>query len=267
MAGGSAIELRRVSKWFPLRNGHRLYAVQDLSLEVRPAPSGEIVVLLGPSGCGKTTILKLISGLLLPDEGDLTVDGERLPGPGRKSTMVPQGYTCFPWLSVLRNVEFGLDLERIPRKVRHEVAMHYLERVGLADRFDALPKQLSSGMQQRVAIARTLAMRRSIVLMDEPFGALDAQTRSDMQELLLELWHAERNLIVFVTHDVAEALYIADRVVVFSPRPARVQADIRPKFLRPRTEALQHSAQFIQYREELRQMLRANSAIARVDHV
>jgi NitT/TauT family transport system ATP-binding protein len=262
-APGPEIELRAVSKWFPEAKGGRLYVLQDLSLTIDAEAAGGIVVVLGPSGCGKTTLLKLISGLLLPDSGSILVDREPVTGPGPNSATVPQAYTCFPWLSVLGNVEFGLALENMPRDERRRVALNYLVRVGLAERANARPSQLSNGMQQRVAIARTLAMRRSVVLMDEPFGALDAQTRAEMQNLVLELWSAESSLIVFVTHDITEALYLADRIILFSSRPARVIADLRVPFPRPRVPALQHDAQFLRYAGELREALRAGSEPAR----
>lgn len=259
--GTRRIDIRRVSKWFSGANGGRLDVMQRLTLMIDADPAGSIVVFLGPSGCGKTTLLKLISGLMAPDEGEVFVCGDRVTGPNPNSATVPQGYTCYPWLSVLGNVEFGLTLENMPREERCRVAMNYLKRVGLADRFDARPVQLSNGMQQRVAIARTLAMRRPIVLMDEPFGALDAQTRSEMQDLILELWEAEKSLIVFVTHDITEAVYVADRVLVFSARPARVLADIHLPFLRPRVPALQHDPQFLRYAADLREILRKNATM------
>ena len=263
---GPAIELCRVSKWFPEAKGGRLYVLQDLSLTIEAEAAGGIVVVLGPSGCGKTTLLKLISGLMPPDSGRILVNREPVTGPGPDSATVPQAYTCFPWLSVLGNVEFGLALENMPPDERKRLAMNYLVRVGLADRANARPAQLSNGMQQRVAIARTMAMRRPVVLMDEPFGALDAQTRAGMQNLVLELWAGENSLIIFVTHDITEALYLADRIILFSSRPARIIADIRVPFARPRVPALQHDARFLGYASDLREVLRTGSTSAAPGH-
>jgi NitT/TauT family transport system ATP-binding protein len=217
------IELLNVSKTFPAtRNGHAVVVFKDLSLTIATnAPgeeneSGYFVVLLGPSGCGKSTILSLIAGLTLPDRGEVWVCDERVKGPHRHSATVPQAYTCFPWLTAVKNVEFGLRLQGKPKVERKRIAADYLGKVDLAAFAHAYPGQLSGGMKQRVAIARTLAMKRPIVLMDEPFGALDAQTRSDMQQILLQLWETEKNTIIFVTHDITEALLLADRIVVFS---------------------------------------------------
>lgn len=261
------IELRQVNKTFPAaRNGHVLVALEGLSLAVagKPVPGqeragGEFVVLLGPSGCGKSTVLSLIAGLSRPDGGEVRVFGQPVRGPHRYSATVPQAYTCFPWLSVLQNVEFGLRLQGKPAAECRRIAGEYLSRVALDDFPSAYPDQLSGGMQQRVAIARTLAVRRPIVLMDEPFGALDAQTRADMQQMLLKLWRAEKNTIVFVTHDITEALLLADRVIVFSSRPARVIYDLQVPFGGERPPEIVHSAEFVSCAEDLRQQLARDS--------
>lgn len=255
------IELRNVSMTFPAtRNSDELIVFDNLSLLIKGAecdsPVGHFVVLLGPSGCGKSTILSLIAGLVLPSKGDVFVFNERVTGPHRHSATVPQAYTCFPWLTALRNVQFGLSLEGRSDGDLKGVATQYLNNVGLHDRAHAYPKELSGGMQQRVAIARTLAMKRPIVLMDEPFGALDAQTREDMQQMLLQLWEAERNTIVFVTHDITEALLLADRVIVLSPRPARIILDMEVPFPFERPPDFVHAPVFVDCAEKLRKLLR-----------
>jgi NitT/TauT family transport system ATP-binding protein len=251
------IELRGVSKAFPTeRSGKPVPTVDNVSLSIPRREEGEFVVFLGPSGCGKSTILQMISGLLEPDSGEVYALGKRVGGPDPQSATVPQAYTCFPWLSVLGNVEFGLAVQGVAPDQRRQIATEYLKRVGLADRLAASPRQLSGGMQQRVAIARTLAMRLPIVLMDEPFGALDAQTRMDMQEMLLGLWRQEKNLILFVTHDIAEALLLADRIIVFSSRPATIVHDLQVPFARPRQTSLQYDPHFAQLSQALLDLLK-----------
>jgi NitT/TauT family transport system ATP-binding protein len=253
------VELRNVSKWFEgSRNGERLVVLDNLNLSIRDEETGagELVVILGPSGCGKSTVLSLISGLSCSDAGEVLVFGERVTGPSPKSATVQQAYTCFPWLTALENVEFGLAIQGRPKAERGRIASQYLSKVGLDDRLDAYPKQLSGGMQQRVAIARTLAIKPPIVLMDEPFGALDAQTRAEMQQMLLQLWEEEKNFIIFVTHDITEALLLADRVIVFSPCPARILEDMRVPFARPRPASLAREEEFIHLSQNLLGLLK-----------
>lgn len=261
------IELRNVSMTFPAtRNSDKIVALDGLSLFIEEKgraldnACGDFVVLLGPSGCGKSTILSLIAGLTLPKHGDVLVFDQRVTGPHPHSATVPQAYTCFPWLTVVENVEFGLRLQGKSDQDARRIASEYLHKVDLDDRAHAYPKELSGGMQQRIAIARTLAMRRPIVLMDEPFGALDAQTRADMQQMLLQLWEVERNTIVFVTHDITEALLLADRIIVFSPRPAQIILDMIVPFPFKRPPELVHTAEFVKCAEELRQLLRKRQA-------
>jgi NitT/TauT family transport system ATP-binding protein len=240
------VELKNVSKSFDdLHNGKPLVAVNNISLIVNAEDKGQFVVLLGPSGCGKSTILNLISGLLTADEGEVCVFGEVVTGPNPHSATVPQAYTCFPWLTTLANAEFGLAVQGESKAERRRIATEYLVKVGLGDRLYALPEELSGGMKQRVAIARTLAIKPSILLMDEPFGALDAQTRTGMQEMLLHLWAEEKNTIIFVTHDITEALLLADRIVVFSPSPARIIWDSPITFTRPRSAMLVREEEFM----------------------
>jgi len=205
------------------RSGRATEAVRDISLDIVDKPGvGEVVVFLGPSGCGKSTILKAIAGLLAPTSGEVLVEGKPVEDVGRDRGMVFQAYTSFGWLTVRQNLEYGLRLQGVPKAERQERSEKYLQSVGLADFADRYPKDLSGGMKQRVAIARTLINRPKIVLMDEPFGALDPQTRWGMQSLLLDVSRSEDNTILFVTHDVSEAVYLADTVYVLSARPARI---------------------------------------------
>jgi NitT/TauT family transport system ATP-binding protein len=254
------VELVKVWKWFEQARGQeRFCALEGLDFKIEADEDGAFVVLLGPSGCGKSTILSLISGLSLADKGEVRVNGHLVDGPDPDAATVPQAYTCYPWRTVLENVEFGLSLQGLPKKQRRERALEYLRKVDLADRCDAYPKQLSGGMQQRVAIARTLAMQLPIVLMDEPFGALDAQTRSDMQQMVLQLWNEEKNTIIFVTHDITEALLLGDRVVVFSSRPARVIHDIcnlDDQLEHERPPDVVRRPEFIALYEEIRELLK-----------
>lgn len=211
------------------RKGNRTEAVRDVSFDVYDKPSaGEIIVFLGPSGCGKSTILKAVAGLLPPTMGEVLVDGKAVTDVGRDRGMVFQAYTSFGWLTVRQNVEYGLKLQGISKSERRKISDKILQSVGLADFADRYPKDLSGGMKQRVAIARTLVNNPRVVLMDEPFGALDPQTRWGMQSLLLDVSRAENNTILFVTHDVSEAVYLADTIYVLSARPARIlhQVDV-----------------------------------------
>ena len=217
------LQIRDLHVTYRSREGNDVEAVRgvDLSIEDKPGV-GEIVVFLGPSGCGKSTILKAIAGLLPPTGGEILVDGAPVSGVGRDRGMVFQTYTSFGWMTVRENVEYGLKLQGVPKAARREQSQRYLEAVGLAEFAESYPKALSGGMKQRVAIARTLINRPKLLLMDEPFGALDPQTRWGMQGLLIDISRKEDNTIVFVTHDVSEAVYLADTVFVLSARPARI---------------------------------------------
>jgi NitT/TauT family transport system ATP-binding protein len=252
----AVLEMKGVSKWFPGANRQeRVSALEGLDLVIPNEEAGEFVALLGPSGCGKSTVLSLIAGLQEPSEGEVLTFGARAKCPNPDTVTVQQAYTCFPWLTALGNVEFGLRVQGKRDNVR-EVATEYLEKVGLGDRLNAYPKEMSGGMQQRIAIARALAVKPKMVLMDEPFGALDAQTRSDMQQMLLGLWEAERNSILFVTHDITEAVLLASRVIVFSPRPAKVIYDMPVPFPRPRRPELTSEPSFITVTQSLLNILK-----------
>jgi NitT/TauT family transport system ATP-binding protein len=238
------------------RAGNGTEAVRDVSFDILDKPGvGEIVVFLGPSGCGKSTILKSIAGLLAPTQGEILVEGKPVEDVGRDRGMVFQAYTSFGWLTVRDNLEYGLRLQGVPKAERRERSDKYLKSVGLAEFADRYPKDLSGGMKQRVAIARTLINRPKIVLMDEPFGALDPQTRWGMQSLLLDVSRTEDNTILFVTHDVSEAVYLADTVYVLSSRPARILHKVDVPYFPVRDVALKSAAEFRAVEKQLLDLL------------
>jgi len=242
------------------RKGNRTEAVRDVSFDVYDRPdSGEIVVFLGPSGCGKSTILKAVAGLLPPTEGSVLVDGKQVTDVGRDRGMVFQAYTSFGWLTVRENVEYGLKLQSVAKSERRKVSEKILKSVGLAEFAERYPKDLSGGMKQRVAIARTLVNNPRVVLMDEPFGALDPQTRWGMQSLLLEVSRAENNTILFVTHDVSEAVYLADTIYVLSSRPARILHQVDVPAFPVHDVALKSAPEFRAVEKELLDLIYAPS--------
>lgn len=216
-------------------------ALHDVNLEVK---ENEFVSIVGTSGCGKSTLLSILGGLQDPTEGDVLIDGAPITGPGRDRGVVFQGYSLLPWLTVRKNVEFALLDEKLSAKDRIELAGEHLALVGLSDFEDSFPAQLSGGMKQRVAIARALSYRPKILLMDEPFGALDALTRRVMQELLTQVWEKHKLTVVFITHDVDEAVFISDRVLVMSNRPGRIKAEFDVDLPRPREHRLTASSEF-----------------------
>ena len=257
----AVVELTNVVKRYPGPRGcEPIMAVDHINFSMEDREGGEFLALLGPSGCGKSTVLNMINGLVQPTEGEVRTFGHPVTGPNPDAVTVQQAYTCFPWLTVLGNVEFGLRIQGKPASERRDIAESYLKRVGLADRLNAYPKELSGGMQQRTAIARALATRLPMILMDEPFGALDAQTRSDMQQMLLKLWSEEKNSIIFITHDITEALVLADRILVFSPRLARIIHDFVVPFDRPRPAGLPLQDEFINLSQAILNLLKHQPA-------
>jgi NitT/TauT family transport system ATP-binding protein len=234
----------------------RLDVLIDISFKVREL---EFVSLLGPSGCGKSTLLRIIDGLIEPGKGSVIIAGEPVKGPGRGRGMVFQGVDLFPWRTALGNVEFGLEMSPIPRRERRSMARHYLDLVGLGNFEGAYPYQLSGGMQQRVGIARALAIKPQVLLMDEPFGALDVQTRDLLQDELLRIWQQEPKTVIFVTHSIEEAIYLSDRIVVMTPRPGRIDRTIDVSFPRPRDEALKGTPAFVEMRREIWALLKAGA--------
>jgi NitT/TauT family transport system ATP-binding protein len=244
-AGTPRLRVSHLSVTYLDRFGRRTEAVRDVSFDITDKPDcGEVIVFLGPSGCGKSTILKAVAGLLPPTSGQIELDGRPIDGVGADRGMVFQAYTSFAWLTVRDNVEYGLRLQGMSKRDRRERSEKYLKAVGLSEFADHYPKQLSGGMKQRVAIARTLINQPRVVLMDEPFGALDPQTRWGMQGLLLEVSRAEDNTILFVTHDISEAVYLADSVYVLSSRPARILHRVDVPFFGKRDISLQSSDHF-----------------------
>jgi len=228
------VEIQRVSKVFQKvvkDNTTELKALEEVDLSVR---ENEFISIIGPSGCGKTTLLKIIDGLTPSDGGQILINGKRVTAPGPDRAVVFQTFALLPWRTVLANVEFSLELRQVPKEERAHVARSYLERVGLAEFEHHYPHELSGGMQQRAGLARALAVNPMILLMDEPFGSVDAQTRQLLQEELLELWQRERKTVIFITHSMDEAVYLSDRVVVMTPRPGRVAEILEVPLPRPR---------------------------------
>lgn len=228
------VEIQGVSKSF-----HK--AIKDQTIEVKALADvtlaireNEFLSIIGPSGCGKTTLLKMIDGLIPYDSGKILIHGKQITAPGPDRAVVFQSFALLPWRTVLANVEFSLELRQLPKEERTRTARDYLKRVGLVDFENHYPHELSGGMQQRAGLARALAVNPSILLMDEPFGAVDAQTRQLLQEELLELWQRERKTVVFITHSMDEAVYLSDRVVVMTPRPGRVAEILDVPLPRPR---------------------------------
>jgi NitT/TauT family transport system ATP-binding protein len=227
MAGSAQIVIDGVSHVYRPPRGREVLALDDVSLEVA---NREFIALLGPSGCGKSTLLYLIGGFLPVERGGIAVDGKKVAGPGPDRGIVFQHFALFPWKTVRGNVLYGLERQGLPKAERERRAKMYIELVGLHGFEDSYPSQLSGGMKQRTAIARTLAFDPTILLMDEPFGALDAQTRGLMQSELLSIWRRTPKTVIFVTHDVQEAVFLADRVAVMSARPGRIKTIVDTKF-------------------------------------
>ena len=255
----SSLEAIEVCKRFD-REGQQVLAIDRFSLSVA---EGEFVTIVGPSGCGKSTFLHMVGGFEPITEGSILLAGERVREPGPDRGMLFQDYALFPWLSVLGNVAWALESRGHAKAKRLELANHYLERVGLSAFRNAYPAELSGGMQQRVALARTLALEPRMLLMDEPFGALDAQTRELMQEELTAIWQRDRRTVLFVTHDIDEAVYLSDRVIVFTARPGRLKADLPIHLPRPREPELRKSAAYAALRNQIWDLLRDEVLAAR----
>jgi NitT/TauT family transport system ATP-binding protein len=249
MNTSSKISLHNVTKIFVRGGQQSVEAVKELTMEI---PSGELAVLLGPSGCGKSTVLRMIAGLEVPSSGKVLVDGEEVDHPSRDRGMVFQTYTSFPWLTVAENIEFGLAfLDKESRASVINDVPYYIRMVGLEGFENTFPSVLSGGMRQRVAIARTLIANPSILLMDEPFGALDSQTRGIMQEQLVKIWEDLDKTVVFVTHDLEEALFLADRIYVQTPRPASLKEVVTVDLPRPRDPEMKMSSAFLTLKRTL----------------
>lgn len=226
-----SLSIKHVSKVFINEKGEEVTALGDINLEVK---EGEFICILGPSGCGKTTLLRIIAGLDDPSSGLAEINGKEITGPAPELAMIFQEYSLYPWRTVLDNTAFGLEVRGVEKEERYAKAREYLDLVGLKEFESSYPYELSGGMRQRVAVARALCSEPQVLLMDEPFGALDAQTRNTMQKELLEIWKKTKKTVIFVTHSVDEAVYLSDRVVVLSPRPSEVREIVTVEQNRPR---------------------------------
>jgi NitT/TauT family transport system ATP-binding protein len=245
------LSIDRVSKVYG--DTDAVHALADVSLEVA---NHQFCAILGHSGCGKTTLLNMVAGFEQPSAGRIAVDGAPVAGPSWERAMIFQDYALFPWLTVLDNVAFGLEMKRVDKAERRRIAEHYIALVGLQGFERKLPHQLSGGMRQRVAIARSLSVSPRVLLMDEPFAALDAQNRSVLQDELVRIWRHEPKTVMFVTHSIDEAVKLADRIVVLTRRPGRIKAEITATMPRPRDE---DDPRCIALRRELRELLRGEA--------
>jgi len=258
-AEGSPVSTRarivfdRVSMEFPSTHGP-MRVVDDVSYEIG---DGEFVAIIGPSGCGKTTMMNMVAGFVQPTRGRVLLDGKPIAGPGPDRGVIFQEYGVFPWLTVRQNIAFGLTLaaNRVTASERNGICTRYMALMGLTDFADAWPKMLSGGMRQRLALARAYAVRPQFLLMDEPFGALDAQTRTAMQDLLLQVLQTEGKTVMLITHSVEEAIYLASRIVVMSARPTRIREQITVPFPYPRSESLHETREFNELRSHVRDLV------------
>lgn len=248
------VEINQVSRTFSGPKNQLIQALLPVDFTIF---ENDFVTILGPSGCGKSTLLRIVAGLDHPTDGQVFLDGTRIDGPGAERGMVFQSYTLFPWLTVAQNIQYGLKERGLSLHEQQEISAHYIDKVGLRGFEHHFPKQLSGGMQQRTAIARALANSPKILLMDEPFGALDNQTRILMQELLLKIWESEQTTVLFVTHDIDESIFMANRIAIFSARPGRIKKEIRVDFGHPRDYTIKTSQAFMDIKalvtEEIRQ--------------
>ena len=254
------LSIERVSRTFPgVGRGAPTRALDDTTLKVR---DNDFIAILGPSGCGKSTLLRIVAGLDSATTGRVLLDGREVRAPGPDRGMVFQSYTLFPWLTVEENIGFGLRERGMPDADRAAIVRDYVARMGLEGFERHHPRQLSGGMQQRTALARALANDPKILLLDEPFGALDHQTRSLMQELLLQVWEAHRKTVLFVTHDIDEAIFMANRVAVFSARPGRIKSEVDIDLDHPRHYTVKTTARFADYKARLTEEIRTEAVRA-----
>jgi NitT/TauT family transport system ATP-binding protein len=253
----SKLVIEGVTRVFPaVARRPPVRALEPIDLAVA---DNDFITILGPSGCGKSTLLRIVAGLDEPTAGRVLLDGQPVGGPGADRGMVFQSYTLFPWLTVRENICFGLRERRVPRARQDEVADSFVARVGLRGFEDHYPKHLSGGMQQRTALARALANDPKILLLDEPFGALDTQTRALMQELLLGIWEADRKTVLFVTHDIDESIFLASRVVVMTARPGRIKCEVPVDLPHPRVYTVKTTPEFAALKARLTEEVRVES--------
>ena len=241
------VKIDHVEKIYDGRKG-KMIALNGVDLDIM---ENEFICVVGPSGCGKSTLLNIIAGLLEPTSGSVYVDGKKVEGTGTERGVVFQQYALFPWLTVMKNVMFGLKLKGMKDEEAKEIAMKYIKMVQLEDFVDSYPKELSGGMKQRVAIARAYAVQPEVLLMDEPFGALDAQTRTQLQSELIQTWQEEKKTCFFITHDVEEAIILATKVIVMSARPGRIKTIIDINLPYPRTQELKMSKEFLELKAKI----------------
>ena len=246
------LHIHNVSKTYP-SNGREVLAVDEIDLRIK---NKEFATILGPSGCGKSTLLRIVAGLIKPTKGMVRLDNHVISGPGQDRGMVFQSYTLFPWLTVKQNIQFGLEISGLAKSKQEQIAQEFVEKVGLKGFEGTYPKALSGGMKQRVAIARALANNPDILLLDEPFGALDAQTRALMQELLTQVWEELHKTILFVTHDVEEAIFLSDRVFVMTARPGKIKAEIDIPLERPRSYEVKSTEAFLHLKKKALALIR-----------
>jgi NitT/TauT family transport system ATP-binding protein len=245
------LQIKNLYKNFETKNGN-LMVLKDINMDIQ---QGEFICAVGASGSGKSTLLRQIAGLDSPTSGEVSIDGKRITGPGPDRGMVFQHYTLYPWMNVQENTEFGLKLQGVPKKLRREQASYYLNVVGLANFAKSLPKELSGGMKQRAAIARALASEPKVLLMDEPFGALDIHTKESMHEFMLDLWQRTKITVFMITHDVEEAVFLSNRIYALGARPGTVRKEINIKLPERNHKVKRHST-FHDYRDELMDLLR-----------
>jgi len=258
------LSIENVSRVFPgMRGGAPVRALEPTNLTVA---RNDFITILGPSGCGKSTLLRIVAGLDRPTAGRVLLEDREIKGPGADRGMVFQSYTLFPWLTIAENIAYGLREKGIPKSERRDIVASYTAKVGLRGFESHYPKQLSGGMQQRTAIARALANDPAILLLDEPFGALDNQTRSLMQELLLGIWERERKTVLFVTHDIEEAIFLASRVIVMTARPGRIKADLSVDMPHPRHYRMKTSPEFSSLKAQLTEEIRVEAMQAQEAH-
>jgi ABC-type nitrate/sulfonate/bicarbonate transport system ATPase subunit len=258
-AGTAKLAVRGVTRVFRGPKGTAIPALAETDLDVA---ANDFITILGPSGCGKSTLLRIVAGLDRPSAGRIELDGRPITGPGPDRGMVFQSYTLFPWLTVAQNIGFGLRERNVPSREAAEIVRTYVARMGLRGFESHLPRQLSGGMQQRTAIARALANDPELLLMDEPFGALDNQTRALMQELLLEVWERDRKTVLFVTHDIEEAIFMATRVLVMTARPGRIKADVAVDLPHPRSYTVKTTPAFNALKARLTEEIRQEAVRA-----
>jgi len=249
------LEIRDLNQSFPRDDGSTLTVLDHVSFDVKDK---EFVCILGASGCGKTTLLRLIAGLDTAESGTISIDGEEITGTSPKVGFVFQEYSLFPWRTVIDNIAFGPEMKGVSKEERYKVAERYLDLINLKQFRDSYPSELSGGMRQRVAVARALTLDPVLLLMDEPFGALDAQTRNMLQKELLQIWGKTKKMVVFITHSVDEAVFLADRIIVMTPRPGRICRNVEVPLPRPRDRT---SVEFAQVRRDVLDLINRDCAI------